>query len=253
VPCTAAHDRAGLKDVRPDAFRAHGGPVITRSSARRALCATRRVNPWPETVIPRAPAFARLWHSRMASGSRSPRTRSKPPLSTHERARQASPFAREQRRCSGLWSRRVTVATAAGLILCRCVPWPCSRMGRRSTPAWRAAVRPGRGSGSGHLCGAWYRALGPHLRRHGWTVDEYRRAVGLSPRRALQAPSRSRRQAANARTLAARDPRVRAGLAVGDQVRGFAMAIPNGLVRRTEPTNDSRFVDTDASTTWRSA
>jgi hypothetical protein len=58
VPCTAAHDRAGLKDVRPDAFRAHGGPVITRSSARRALCATRRVNPWPETVIPRAPAFA---------------------------------------------------------------------------------------------------------------------------------------------------------------------------------------------------
>ena len=25
--CTASHDRAGLKDVRPDAFRAHRGPV----------------------------------------------------------------------------------------------------------------------------------------------------------------------------------------------------------------------------------
>jgi len=35
------------------------------------------------------------------------------------------------------------------------------------------------------------------------------------PRRPLQVPSRSRRQAANARALAERDPRVRAGLAAG--------------------------------------
>jgi hypothetical protein len=66
-----------------------------------------------------------------------------------------------------------------------------------------------------HLCGQWHRALGPHLRRHGWTADEYRRSVGLSPRRPLVTPSVSSRRAANARALAERDPRVRAGLAVG--------------------------------------
>jgi hypothetical protein len=66
-----------------------------------------------------------------------------------------------------------------------------------------------------HLCGEWYRALGPHLRRHGWTADEYRLAVGLSPRRPLATPSVSERHAAIARALLDRDPRVRAGLAAG--------------------------------------
>jgi hypothetical protein len=63
-----------------------------------------------------------------------------------------------------------------------------------------------------HLCGRWYRALGPQLRRHGWTADEYPLAVGLSPRRALATPSVTERHAAIARTLLDRDPRVRAGL-----------------------------------------
>jgi hypothetical protein len=66
-----------------------------------------------------------------------------------------------------------------------------------------------------HLCGSRYRALGPHLRRHGWTADEYRLAVGLSPRRALATPSVSERHAAIARALLDRDPRVRAALAIG--------------------------------------
>ena len=54
-----------------------------------------------------------------------------------------------------------------------------------------------------HLCGESHRALGPHLRRHEWTADEHRLAVGLSPRRPLQAPSVSRRRAAIARALRA--------------------------------------------------
>ena len=33
--CTAAHDRAGPRDVRPEAFSGHGGEVFTRSPARR--------------------------------------------------------------------------------------------------------------------------------------------------------------------------------------------------------------------------
>jgi hypothetical protein len=66
-----------------------------------------------------------------------------------------------------------------------------------------------------HLCGRWYRALGPHLLRHGWTADEYRLAIGLSPRRALATPSVSERHAAIARALLDRDPRVRAALAIG--------------------------------------
>lgn len=31
-----------------------------------------------------------------------------------------------------------------------------------------------------HLCGNWFDHLGVHLRRHGWTADEYRQAVGLT-------------------------------------------------------------------------
>jgi hypothetical protein len=30
-----------------------------------------------------------------------------------------------------------------------------------------------------HLCGRWFAHLGAHLRRHGWTVGQYREAAGL--------------------------------------------------------------------------
>jgi ROS/MUCR transcriptional regulator protein len=76
-----------------------------------------------------------------------------------------------------------------------------------------------------HLCGDWHRTLGPHLRRHGWTADEYRRAVGLSPRRPLVTPSVSSRRATIARALAERDPRVCAGLALGVE-RARSGALP---------------------------
>jgi hypothetical protein len=86
-----------------------------------------------------------------------------------------------------------------------------------------------------HLCGQWHRALGSHLRRHGWTADEYRRAAGLSPRRPLQSPSVSRRQAANARALADRDPRVRAGLAAGvERARAGELLAAGTAVRSRE-------------------
>ena len=55
--CTAADDRAGLKDVRPDAFWARSGLVIDRSPARRALCAARRINPRPESSNPSGARF----------------------------------------------------------------------------------------------------------------------------------------------------------------------------------------------------
>jgi predicted transcriptional regulator len=63
-----------------------------------------------------------------------------------------------------------------------------------------------------HFCGAWYRKLGPHLRRHGLTADDYRREVGLRPRHPLQPPSLSERQAAVARELVTRHPSVRAAV-----------------------------------------
>jgi hypothetical protein len=67
-----------------------------------------------------------------------------------------------------------------------------------------------------HLCGQWHRKLGPHLRRHGLTADEYRREMGLRPRHPLQTPSLSERQAAVARALvAAQHPGVRAAFAAG--------------------------------------
>jgi hypothetical protein len=61
-----------------------------------------------------------------------------------------------------------------------------------------------------HLCGQWHRKLGPHLRRHGLTADEYRREVGLRPRHPLQTPSLSERQAAVARSVIANHAHVRA-------------------------------------------
>ena len=59
MPCTAAHDRAGLKDVRPDAFRTHGGPVNhSIVGLTRALRDETSEPMAQKTVIRRAPAFA---------------------------------------------------------------------------------------------------------------------------------------------------------------------------------------------------
>jgi hypothetical protein len=57
-----------LKDVRPDAFPAHGRPVITGSPGRRALCAPGRVNPRPESSNPSGPRVRPPPAARRATG-----------------------------------------------------------------------------------------------------------------------------------------------------------------------------------------
>lgn len=42
-----------------------------------------------------------------------------------------------------------------------------------------------------HLCGRWFRALGSHVRAHGYTAYSYREAMGLCRTRALTAPDLS--------------------------------------------------------------
>jgi hypothetical protein len=82
-----------------------------------------------------------------------------------------------------------------------------------------------------HLCGGWYRALGPtHLARaHGVTADEDRELVGLLPRHALWAPD----------LIEAHSARLRARLAAEPQLRA-AMAIGRALARRGELQREAR-------------
>ena len=76
----------------------------------------------------------------------------------------------------------------------------------------------GTGRACCHLCGRWFRALGSHVRLHGYTAAGYRRTLGLSSMIPLAAPEVSARisvrQAARYRT----DAETRAAFAVGQQM-----------------------------------
>jgi hypothetical protein len=88
-----------------------------------------------------------------------------------------------------------------------------------------------------HLCGRANRDLaGSHLpHAHGLDADAYRVLVGLSPRRALQAPALSARRSALLRQRLASDPRIGAGMAVG-----AGLARSGRLQRRAEQTRRER-------------
>lgn len=66
-----------------------------------------------------------------------------------------------------------------------------------------------------HLCGLWFRSLGSHLRRHGYTAADYREAMGLCRTRPMTSDELS--GAISLRQAAAyhRDPEVRSRLAEG--------------------------------------
>jgi len=104
-----------------------------------------------------------------------------------------------------------------------------------------------------HLCGQPFRLLSTtHLRGHGWTPAQYREAFGLNRGAPLCAPSVSeQRRVAGYERYA--DPRVRAGLAIGQQMvrsgealRLAHVAMPPGTarmqrrLRALDVTQDSR-------------
>ncbi len=66
-----------------------------------------------------------------------------------------------------------------------------------------------------HLCGRWFHHLGAHLRSHGWTVAQYREAVGLTLHVALCSESVSADITERQRGRWKNDPSVKERLAVG--------------------------------------
>jgi ROS/MUCR transcriptional regulator protein len=84
-----------------------------------------------------------------------------------------------------------------------------------------------------HVCGRAFRDLsGSHLRHaHRLDAGAYRLLVGLSPRRALQAPALSARRSDVLRARLARDARLRQGMPVG-----VKLARSGELHRRAEQT-----------------
>jgi hypothetical protein len=66
-----------------------------------------------------------------------------------------------------------------------------------------------------HLCGRWFNHLGLHLRRHGWTAQQYRAAVGLALHEPLCAPHLSGSIAARQRQVWNSDPDIRERFAAG--------------------------------------
>lgn len=66
-----------------------------------------------------------------------------------------------------------------------------------------------------HLCGRWFTHLGAHLRRHGWTADQYRDAVGLPLHMPLCSAGLSGRIAARQKRAWEADPLVRARFEAG--------------------------------------
>ena len=64
-----------------------------------------------------------------------------------------------------------------------------------------------------HACGRWFRQLNhAHLRLHGMTAEEYRRAFGLRRRHPLQAPDLSELRSRTMKRLRVDDERVKSGM-----------------------------------------
>jgi predicted transcriptional regulator len=99
-------------------------------------------------------------------------------------------------------------------------------------------VRDETGAACCHFCGRWFRALGSHVRVHGYSASQYRETLGLSKTRALAAPSVSarisRRQLAAYRST----PEMRAHFAIGHELARngtlAAYSIAAGSQRRSE-------------------
>lgn len=68
-----------------------------------------------------------------------------------------------------------------------------------------------------HLCGKWFTHLGAHLRRHGWTAEQYREAVGLPRGEPLCSSSLSSAIAGRQKRSYHRDAAVRARFEPGQQ------------------------------------
>lgn len=77
---------------------------------------------------------------------------------------------------------------------------------------------PGTGRVCCHLCGRWFRSVSSHVRRHGYTAESYREAIGLCRTRPLTSDdvsaAISRRQA----DAYLRQPEVRERLEVGQRL-----------------------------------
>lgn len=74
-----------------------------------------------------------------------------------------------------------------------------------------------------HLCGLWFRRINTqHLRRHAWTIEEYKVTMGLELHRPLFTPTLSAKWAEHARRRLKSDPKFRAGLEHAQAVRGTA-------------------------------
>ena len=74
-----------------------------------------------------------------------------------------------------------------------------------------------------HLCGLWFKRINSqHLRRHSWTTEEYKRAMGLERHRPLFTPTLSARWAEHARRRLESDPKFRRALEHAQAVRGTA-------------------------------
>lgn len=85
-------------------------------------------------------------------------------------------------------------------------------------PYGELVVEPGTGRVRCHLCGRWFVSLGGHVRRHGYTADSYRKAMGLCRSRPLVAEALSRSIATRQRLAYQRCPSLRTRLAVGQEL-----------------------------------
>jgi hypothetical protein len=69
-----------------------------------------------------------------------------------------------------------------------------------------------------HLCGRWFVHVGLHLRRHGWSPDRYREAVGLCRRTPLCGAGLSSRIAARQQAAWGQNAALRQHFATGQQM-----------------------------------
>ena len=78
-----------------------------------------------------------------------------------------------------------------------------------------------------HLCARWMRWVNhTHLATHGWTREEYLEAFGLSWGRALHTPELAEHRRTWMRMALATDPRLRKGLAVGQEMARRGQLVP---------------------------
>lgn len=89
-----------------------------------------------------------------------------------------------------------------------------------------------------HLCGGWFRSVGPHLRVHGWARADYREALGLERGESLEGHATRERRSSALRRRLATDPAVRAGSAAGralTRTGALTRAAASAAVGRVQP------------------